>query len=373
MEYILNKDIKRLASLGLYNGEFGVFLYLSLYNKVFPDAIIENINSTYTEQIIQQWSDYPDNHTYCSGTSGILDMLYYLEEKNIYHIDLTEAIDYMENSIANKMIQDISEGNYDFLHGALGPASYLLNRNSKLDYVENFIYLLYKYSAKGNGMHKWPFFDEIGGNKTYNISLSHGISSIVLFLTEAYRKNIAIEKVTELLFGSISYILDQKFDSVTDNLSMFPSFSKENDTMPSRLGWCYGDLRIAVALWKAGESLKQDDYKKWAIRIVENALSRINLASNLVYDAGICHGTTGIAIIFQHYWEEMKLDKILTIRDYWIHETVKMIPFVNHQKLELSQWCLNSYNLLMGISGIGLVLLSFITRDFSWKRLFLLR
>ncbi len=372
IDYILKtKEIKRLDSFGLYNGEFGLFLYLVLYNKRFPDSFLEEKIELFVDQLLFKWTEYPDSYTYCMGTSGVLDLIYYLNENDIYQIDLNDGVDYLEDYIAKIMIADLSEGKYDFLHESLGPANYLLNKNTKLDYVEKFIDILYENSIKGNGSCKWPFLDILSGKLTYNISMSHGISSIIIFLAKAYKKNIRREKVYELLLGSSSYILSQKLDVISSNLSIYPSISKKDGYSPSRLGWCYGDLGIAVALWTAGEIIATNKFLDEAIYIVEKSFLRKDLSSNMIQDAGICHGSAGVSMMFQFFWEKMKIKDALILRDYWLSETINMIP-PNNQKLMISDWCNNSYDLLMGISGIGLMLLSSITNDYSWKRLFLL-
>ncbi|MDR2407696.1 MAG: hypothetical protein LBE13_06260, partial [Bacteroidales bacterium] len=337
-DYISKKnEIKRLKSLGIYNGEFGLLLYMALYNKYFPEPKFKNDMDLFVEYLLEEWSENPDCYTYCSGTSGILDMLSYLNENDIYHIDLCDVQDYLENYIANRMIKDINEGQYDFLHGALGPANYLLNKNTKLDYVEKFIHLLKKCSIKDGKIYKWLFFDPVSNKKVYNIALSHGMSSIVIFLSDAYRHDICRNEVSELLLGCSRFILNQKFDIISENRSMFPPMSKEDDITSSRLGWCYGDLGIAVALWEMGESMNLKEYKNWAICIVENTMGRTDLNANMIRDAGICHGTAGVAMMFQYCREKMNLDKALILRDYWLSETIKMIP-LNNQRLIISDW-----------------------------------
>ena len=372
IDYTLKKkEVKRLNSFGLHNGEFGLFLYLVLYNKKYPNRFIEEKIEKFVDELLFEWIEHPDCYTYCMGTSGILDLIHYCNYKSIYQIDMGGSVDFLEDYISRMMIEDINKGDYDFLHASLGPANYLLDKGVKLDFIEEFIDLLFDKSIKQNGMFKWSFFDIISKKITYNICLSHGMSSIIIFLSKAYKRNIRREKVYELMLGSIKYILSQKLDTTSDNLSIFPSISKDHNCSSSRLGWCYGDLGIAAALWNAGEAIASKHYCDIAIAIVQNAFNRKDLNINMIQDAGICHGAAGVTMMFQYFWEKMKLDEALILRNYWLSKTINMIPFDNG-KLVISKWCNNSYDLLMGASGVGLVLLSSVTDDYSWKKFFML-
>jgi lantibiotic modifying enzyme len=373
-DYITQNTDNRLISYGLYNGKFGLLLYLATYNKYYPDDKTGKVIDLFADRLISEWSENPYNYTYCSGISGILDMFSYMNEKQIYPVDLKDVLPSLENYIANRMIDDMERGKYDFLHEALGAAYCLIEKESKLKHIEKFIFLLEKCAEKEcDGIYKWKFFDITDNRFKYNIGLAHGMSSIVVFLSEAYKRGICRENVESLLLSTLAFILAQKFKNKNSNLSMFPHLSKEDDGKESRLGWCYGDLGIAIALWKAGNSLNIDEYRNIAVNIVENSMKRMDLNANMVIDAGICHGTSGIAMMFQYYFEEMKLNKASVLRDYWFLETIKMICSDNND-IDILTMCKNGeYSLLTGISGIGLVLLSSITQDFSWKKLFLLR
>jgi lantibiotic modifying enzyme len=368
----MENEIKNSGSYGIYNGHFGLLLYLAIYNKHFPDKKLGKLIDSFADRLISEWSENPYNYTYCSGMSGIMDMFSYMNEKKIYSVDLKAVLPPLENYMANRMIDDIMKGKYDFLHGAMGAAYYLMNENRKISYIEQFISYLEECAEKDDGVYKWKFFDMTDTQFKYNIGLAHGMSSIVIFLSEAYNKNICKDLIRQLLPGAVSFILEQKYNFETRNYSLFPSLSKEDETTESRLGWCYGDLGIAVALWKAGNCLNISEYESIAVDIVENTMNRTNLEANMIRDAGICHGTAGLVMMFQYFGEKMKWDKALNLKDYWLLETLKKICPYN-EDIDISTACENNeYSLLTGISGIGLVLLSSAIQDFTWKKLFLL-
>jgi lantibiotic biosynthesis protein len=148
----------------------------------------------------------------------------------------------------------------------------------------------------------------------------------------------------------------------------------------SRLGWCYGDPGIASSIWQAGKALKNEEWKNEAIEIMLHASLRKELKINGVMDAGICHGTAGIAHIFNRFYWETKMPVFKEAANYWIEETLKM-AYHKDGLAGYKAWqgkergWQNEYGLLEGVAGIGLVLLGFLTddiNDLSWDRCLLL-
>jgi lantibiotic modifying enzyme len=200
----------------------------------------------------------------------------------------------------------------------------------------------------------------------YNISLSHGIASIINILTRIYKVEIEQEKCKYLINGAIKYLLKQEIDRTKFN-SFFPSWAVESEEKltGSRLGWCYGDLGIAVTLWQAGEALKNSSWTVKAIEVLKYAATRKDLQANVVADAGLCHGTAGIGHIFYRMWWNTRLPEFKEAADYWFNETLKMA--VHSDGLagykawhggENSGW-VNEVGLLEGVAGIGLALMTY--------------
>ena len=67
---------------------------------------------------------------------------------------------------------------------------------------------------------------------------------------------------------------------------------------PSRLAWCYGDLGIAAVLLSAARAADNATWEREAIQIARLAAQR-TLANSGVQDAGLCHGSAGIAPLVQ--------------------------------------------------------------------------
>lgn len=145
----------------------------------------------------------------------------------------------------------------------------------------------------------------------------------------------------------------------------------------SRLAWCYGDLGAAIAFWQAGNTLGEQRWKTEALHILQHASKRIDLHANQVVDAGICHGTAGIAHIFNRFYRETKQIFLKDAADYWINETLKMATqkdgLCGYKAWQGEEGWVAQQGLLEGIAGIGLVLISYLsTEDAAWDKAFLL-
>lgn len=354
-------------NIGLHSGTSGIVLFNVYYNLIIHQKnSIDQRSIDVLEHNIECINSGTCQHTICSGLSGFgwlcehLKMLGVLGEKDV------EFLDDIDFFLYKHMLSDIKEGNYDYLHGALGVATYFLYRLNKKEvfvYLEElFTELETSAELSGDNAIKWlSKLDFVNGEKGYSISLSHGISSIVAFLIRLYGLDFEKKRVIRLLVQALNYIIDQ-ISFKKGNLSCFPYFSKETHCeYNSRLGWCYGDLGIAHILWQAAIVLKNEKWRKLSIKIFRYNTSRRDLQINKVYDAGICHGSSGIAYIFRNMFFNTGIPEFEQIANYWLDITIQMSNF-SDGLAGFKAWRAGEYivsdNMLTGIAGIGLVLLS---------------
>ncbi len=196
--------------------------------------------------------------------------------------------------IQNLMIEE----KYDFPYGVTGIIQPFFFFYGGEVYIHQVINTIFKSVQTNGSIISYPFRNIFSNEKEANLSISHGLVSVVDFIIKAYKRGIDQEMCRVLLEGFINYFLSQKIDSTTYN-SCYPNLAKENHLIQSsRLGWCYGDLSIALMYWEAGKALGNQLWKKEAIDILDFAITRLDLKQNQVRDACICHGTSGIALIF---------------------------------------------------------------------------
>ena len=136
---------------------------------------------------------------------------------------------------------------------------YFLKKGTNPEYIQELIDYLYSTAQKDTDkqVFKWKSVLNEKQKKCYNIALSHGMSSIVIFLSRVINSGAADEKIMEMLFGTVNYILAQEIDFEHYGCC-FPSQSLETSSpvSRSRMGWCYGDLGIGIALRQAEKAIK---------------------------------------------------------------------------------------------------------------------
>lgn len=366
--------------IGLHVGTSGIALFLAYYDNIIlqkyeiSQRVIEIL-----ENNIKCINSGKNIHTLSRGISGFGWLCVHLKKIGMLDDDDIEFLDDLDPFLYKQMIIDIKHGNYDFLHGALGVATYFLSRFNKnkeiIEYIEVLLIELEKSGIScDNNAVKWMSVLNLETHeKGYNISLSHGISSIVAFLTRLHQLNFEVERVERLLTRTITYIL-QQITFKEGDISYFPSFSKENSlgNFPSRLGWCYGDLGIAFMLLRVATLMKDKELENTAIKILYHNSNRLDLQRNGLHDACLCHGTAGVAQIYWNIYLNTHINKFKDTADYWINQTICMSKYPDGLagfkvwQTEEFGGLGNSDDLLNGIAGIGLVLLS----QLSEKELF---
>jgi lantibiotic modifying enzyme len=381
LKYKLGEKLQKIAEIlccslnkfdcnGILAGNSGLILFMYYYSRYTNNLKYAKIGRQSLYKAIDIINKQDFTYTYCSGMSGLA--------WTCEHLAKYEFIDYNDiyffKNIASylllKMQVDFNKGNYDFLHGGLGIGYYFINRKNSHTAITSLLKSLEDTAEKMPDCSlKWK---SILNSETkqygYNICLSHGMSSIVACITKLIVQYPDFtNKAKYILSGVVKYILKQQFSA--PNISYFPSFSLEDktDAIYSRLGWCYGDLGIAQALLQASNVLNNHELKNIALKILIHNCSRKELRKNAVIDAGICHGTVGIAYIFHRLFVNTKNDVFYETARYWFQKTLDIAQFENglagYKKWKGSKnngdWE-NSYVLLDGIVGIGLCIMSYL-------------
>jgi lantibiotic modifying enzyme len=305
------------------------------------------------------------------GLAGIFWTIEHLIELGYLSEDTRESLEPFDQPLAEVMLNDIARGNFDFMHSALGIALYLLKRRQQNPTLESALIKCVEglkncaQQADGNSL-KWiALLNSETGETGPNICLSHGMASIAIMLSKFIENNIAREQSTALLHQTVNYILAQEIDPA-EHLSYFPSMSLENpgqQMLTSRIAWCYGDLGVALALYRAGKAADMAEWRDKGLKILLYSCSRRGVKMNTIKDAGLCHGTAGVALIFQRLFLDTGLQDFEEAAGYWHEQTLSFatipegpagfLPYTVQEAVQPAQ----ARGFLLGISGIGLSLL----------------
>jgi len=387
---ITNARYAELKDIGVLAGRSGAALFQFHCAEYFDDDQfakngVEIISSCI--ELINNGYSYP---TYCNGVAGLGWALEQLNEKEFIALDLDELLAPFDDFLKTQMELELSNGNYDFLHGALGYAFYFLKRftNTKNAayrisyrfYLETFVHGMNTLAIRNDKTITWTsILNHEKGNKGYNLSLSHGISSIVYILSKIYTQGIEKNLCSELIEGTIEYLLLQE-DSTKNNNSLFPNWIDPNSTPTynSRIAWCYGDIGIGKAFEFASKVLEKAPLKKKSLQTLLHASKRLAPETSLVVDAGFCHGSFGNAHIFQQLGLSCQEEQFVKTGKYWFNDGLNRR--FSEEKEPYKRWnhvkenFRFELNLLEGISGIGLCMLDFLKDgESAWDECLMLR
>jgi len=363
------------TSLGLLSGDAGIALFLFYYSRFRRETDIENLAMSYLERAVSRINKN-FIHSFCDGISGLCWTVHHLINEGFLDEENKEILEPFDSILCRAAIYELNNNNPDFLHGGTGTLCYLLNR-IQVDYVfvsiEKSIEILDKKKQIENGTYFWYYYNPLEGKLEKNICISHGMASLLIFLSKAYKLNIKKDLIKKIIDPALLYLLKQEVDFA--GVSLFPSYPKGSPKYfsYSRLGWCYGDLGIALALWHCANAFNENALLQKALEIFNHSANRKKLQENAIIDGGLCHGTAGLAMIFRRMYKNTNANNFCDTAGYWLEQTVKMSKFEdglagyksNEKDLET--------DVISGISGIGLVLLTFLTdNDPVWDESFLL-
>jgi lantibiotic biosynthesis protein len=370
-------------SIGLLAGLSGEVVSLMYCAQLTQNQSYYDLAYSSLQKTIKLISTNPISHTHCTGLAGFGWAIMHLHKHDLLDIDVNNLLKEVDPFLEKSIIIDMQNGNWDFLHGAIGTALYFLKRkeySAKADKVlQLFINTLEAQAVSEKNYIKWPAVGNPEKPIIFNISLSHGMSAIVAFLSKVYKEEIECRKVKKMIQETVNYILLQQLDP-QKYTSNFPPYSIEShkELISSRLAWCYGDLGIASALWMAGEALNNREWKEKAVDIFLHATTRKKPEDTDVNDSGLCHGTTGIAHIFNRTYHNTGVEKFAIARNYWLNKTKKMAIYEDGLA-GYKTWnrkdnrYIKETSLLEGIAGIGLAFMSATDTNFiNWDECLLL-
>lgn len=372
-DILLNQKENLKDNIGLIGGQTGVAIFLFNYAKFRQEEKYYDRGMEILSNVFDAINDGFSYHTFSSGLAGVGWTVEHLVRNDFLEADTDEILKELDPFIHQAMILEIKENNnYDFLHGAVGCGIYFLERlaNPKArEYLSELVDELKNRSQQEeNGSIKWrSILNREDNSEGYNLSLSHGIASIIAFLAYLHRLDICREKVNPLLEGAVRYMLSHSLD-ISQFESHFPSWVQEGQPLShSRLAWCYGDLGIGISLWQAARIMGNKELEQRAVEVLKHSAGRKDLKENAVIDAGLCHGAAGIAHIYNRMFHYTGIEIFKDSARYWLEQTVKM---ARHEDgfAGYKAWHTEKYGgwvaepgILEGIAGIGLAILAAIS------------
>jgi len=357
-------------SPGLLGGKAGMSLFFFCEAaRTGNDALAER-GMQLLEEVFDSVNQGFHDFRLSSGLAGIGWTVHTLNREGYIETDTDEILGEIDDFIGQTMVAEMDRGSFDFLHSASGNVLYLLYRlNGKTvrGHLKQYLKNLEKASLpEEDGSIKWESVLNIeDGTKGYNFSLSHGMASIIGVLGKMVEAGVEAEKASALTRATVTYMLKHRLDR-SKFYSHFPSSIRMDspEPMPSRLAWCYGDLGTATSLLLTARRLKQADWEQTALEILLDSTRRRTPQETLFMDAGICHGTAGVAHIYNRLFHYTGREEFREAAVHWFADTLNWTKYTDGaagykaHRTEKHGGPVAEYGFLEGIAGIAMTMIS---------------
>jgi lantibiotic modifying enzyme len=371
------------TSISLLNGLSGIpFFYWNLYLLNKDEKVLSKMEYI-IDRVLENANNDSNSLTYCDGLAGMGFMLHYFKTKEIISDDIESYLCELDEIMMEVSKDRIEEGFLDFLHGALGILHYLFQRAHSNDLVKSFIKnistpLLDKIKTEVNigTTTNASFYDGVAV-KHMNLGMAHGLVSILFFISKYYNHFSNKQHVQEAA-QLIVEVFEKNECTDGQSVSIYPSIVNErgDNLYNIPLGWCYGDSITALAMARFANTNASDSLLQKADYVARNTLKRDTPAAANVNDGCLCHGTTSNVQIYKRWYQLTGDAGYKKAYDNWIMQTIDIgnePDGIGGYKRYYGDGARNEYGVLNGATGVGLVLLDFVSgSDADWDELLLL-
>jgi hypothetical protein len=199
----------------------------------------------------------------------------------------------------------------------------------------------------------------------YNLGVAHGVPGITAFLARAAHADVPGAR--RLLDGAMAWLLAR---------SSWPSIlGPDGEEVPTRPGWCYGEVGIAAALGMAAQAVREPAWASAALALARRAASRA-VDEEPVYDAGLCHGAAGIGHLFNRLYQATGDEVLGEAGRRWLGRALGLCRpgqgIAGFGCWDAAAGWLDEPGLLKGAAGVALALLAAVSEEApSWDRVLL--
>jgi len=275
--------------------------------------------------------------------------------------DVDELLGVVDAELHAELATSPWRAHYDLISGLVGHGVYFLGRDAggELARIVDHLERLAERSAAGATWHTSAELlpDHLRTaypNGCYNAGLAHGVPGVIALLARICERPDAPPHAASLRDDAVRWLLAQRLDGG------FPAMIGESPPSLARTAWCYGDPGVTLALWaialRGGGSVPELDAltAAWMARTPEQAY---------VMDAGLCHGTAGLAHICNRLYQATRRTAYREAALRWFEHTLAFRrpgEGIAGFRTFRNGWTTDA-GFLEGVAGIGLALLAALT------------
>lgn len=398
------KGYKKSFDISILTGSSGKILFLAyLYNSTRNEQVKQDLECLIEHTIELIINQHPDqlDFSYGRGVTGFYWVINHLYRNKILFKDSVMLKDILTKEIDNRIVEslriDFSLSKYDPLYGYIGKGLYFLAKpESKFTtgIIGEILATLTRDRVRiDNESITWidvrlKYEQHEPNNERLVLSdcgQAHGVTGIISFLCTVLEKFESKEikaQAESLLRPAVNWLLSQEIPKEWRGVFMFPPAvnllqdDRARLKKMGRLGWCYGDNVIAYALYRASAILNEERYCKKADEITLNCCQVsieqsgvLDLNHKKIFDPSLCHGSAGIAHLYQQIYHYNKSPLVLEAISSWkeLTATYTRTYLESGQLRSLTEVQEEAFDFLYGYSGIGLHLISDFYSNHGWE------
>ena len=322
-----------------------------------------------------------------SGFTGVAWALTHIDAKLRSSGDRAASIDHV---LLDHLSHTPWKRDYDLIEGLTGFGVYALERCERplaRACAEAVVARLGELAKRRDGGVAWhtppehlpPHQFAECPNGYFNLGLAHGIPGPIAVLAAMCDMGISTETARPLLRDAVGWLLASKHAAETDaGFSAWIPVNAQGRDDAARIAWCYGDLGLGSALLVAARSVSEPAWEEAARAILRRAARRPDEQAGVV-DAGLCHGSAGVAHLFNRAYQRLGDEALGAAARTWIQRTIDMrqpgrgvAGYRSYFPTEGQEPWIDEPGLLTGSAGIALALLAAATdTEPIWDRLLL--
>lgn len=373
MKFSYNADFRLLGATGGY-----VLFYYYLFRATNNEHYLSCAESEF-DCVISNIDQGIRSMHFADGLVGICCLIRHLQLTGF--IDESYVIpDDIINAIYDYILRMISDYNDDFFYGSGGAMYFFIldcqyrNYSLSRSYISKSLEII---KNKGRAV----FTSKKSGLSSIQTGIPHGYASWILLLCKIHESGISKDVCKYLLDNLVSYYLPY-LDRPYDGDSFFPQTfndAESEEYIHSRLGWCNGDIPCLYALLKYAGTFQDGPMRNNVLSKLIDVSKRNDLEQYSIYDAGLCHGASGLMHIFAKLYDNYGIKEFRDASLFWQRTT---IAFGNNPKNVTGYvkacndgdtiYYENSVGFIDGLAGIGLSIISRLYGLSSWDSFLLL-
>ena len=373
------------AEVSLAHGRTGAALFFAYLDRALPERGYGERALELLDESLEKLGSSAVGTSLYGGFSGVA---WVVEHFRGWLIDDDPEDPGEEAIVALREVLDRTpwEGEFDLLGGLAGLGVYALERGPRSgarECLEKVIGHLAETACRHGGGAAWKTRADLMPEdrpdlpgEHFNLGMAHGNPGVVACLAEALAAGL---DVRPLLAESVAWLLRQRLPP--GSVSAYPYYVPPRSApIGARLAWCYGDPGVAVALFKAGRAAAEPSWREAALALARGAARRREEEAAEVRDATLCHGTAGLAHIFNRLYQGTGDPLLGEAALHWARRTLEMrrpgegIAGFRTWDVdpELKIGWRSDSGFLTGLAGIGLGLLAAATAvEPAWDRVML--